>query len=76
MQAIKEITISCHVPAIEQRNREFDVLLIELVAFGQGAGGRAEFHPQVPQFLTETADRIPHRVLGAAVRVKKQNVDV
>src|SRR5204862_3427059 len=58
MQALKKLSISSDVPAVEQRNCEFHILRIELLAFRQRAGRGTNLHAQIPQFLAKSPDRI------------------
>ena len=76
MQLHKQVLISRQISAIEQRNRELDILGIELIAFRESAGCGTQFHPQVPEFLRKPANAIPVFLLGAAISVKKKNVNV
>ena len=76
MQALKQIFVAGHITTVEKRDGEFDVLLVKLIALGQRARGRSKFHPQVPQFLAEAADRVTHRVFRTTIGMQEENVNV
>src|SRR5579864_3194747 len=48
VQTTEKVAIPGNIPAVEQRNSEFDVLRVELIALGQGPRSRTQLHPQVP----------------------------
>src|SRR5439155_4471353 len=76
MQPHKELTVSSNMPAIQQRNGEFNILRIELVALGQGPRGWPQLQTQVPKFLTERPDRLSQGLFSASVGMQKEDVNV
>ena len=65
MQPIKQLAVSGDKAAIEERDSEFHVLRIELVALGQSPRSRPQLHPQVPEFLAKGPDRVAQAVNAA-----------
>ena len=76
MQPLEQLAVSGDMPAIQEGNRELDILRIELLAFIESSRGRTEFQPEIPKFLAERAYRIAQLVFSAAVGVQKKNVHV
>ena len=58
MQPREQIAIAGEIAAIEQRDREFNVVRVEALAFGEAASSRAELQAQIPKFLRKAADGI------------------
>lgn len=76
VQSRKEAPVARKIPAVEQRNCELHVVRIELFAFGERPGGRAELQPEIPDFLRKAAKRVFQVALGPAPGVEKKNVDI
>src|SRR5579871_2159298 len=76
MQPPEKIAIAGKVAAIEKRNRELSIVGVVAVAFGQGAGSRAQLEPQIPQLLREAAHWIFKALFGVAVAEEKEKIDV
>src|SRR6266571_7855354 len=76
VQAEKQLRVSSHRPAIEQRNSELHVLGIELLALRQRACGRPQLHAQVPKFLAKSPDWISQAIFSASVGMQKEDVNI
>ncbi len=75
-QPRKKLAISGQIAAIEERNRELDVIRVEAFAFSQSPRHRTEFQTQIPQLLRETADGIFEFLLAAASGMQEEEIDV
>src|SRR5215831_18895571 len=61
VQQDEQLVVTDQEPAVQQRDGELDILLIEATALVDCASSRADAQPRVPQFLTDG----PHFMLSA-----------
>ena len=75
-EPIEDVNISGQITAIEQGNRELDIVGVEAVTLSERPCCGTDLDAQVPELLREAPDGILKRGLGAGSRVQEENVDI
>ena len=76
MQSRKQLFVPDEEAAVEQRDGELNVVLIEASAVVDGASGGTDAQAGVPEFLADAADRVLGARSQCLVLAEKKQIDV
>ena len=72
----KKLPVARQIAAIEKRNREFQVIRIDAIAFAQRAARGTQLQAQIPKLLRESANRLLDFCFGLVPSVKEQKINI